>query len=86
LSAPVIDAVPRASAATVITRQVGGSIGTALLAVILAVNLAPTHAAGGFHLAFWATAGITAVALIPAAFLAQRPRPSPRAGTGEVCG
>lgn len=63
----------RASATTVITRQIGGSVGTALLAVILTSNLTPVSPVHGFHLAFWAAVAITALALIPAAFLA-RPR------------
>lgn len=45
-------AMARASATTVITRQVGGSVGTALLAMILASNLAPASPVHGFHLAF----------------------------------
>ncbi len=76
-------AMPRASAATVITRQIGGSIGTALLAVILATTLAPDHAGGGFRLAFWAATAITALALIPAAFLTPAPHPAPRARTDQ---
>lgn len=64
-------AMARASATTVITRQVGGSIGTALLAVILADTTGVVH---GFHAAFWAALVITALALIPAAFLGRPPR------------
>jgi MFS family permease len=78
--------VPDANAAIRIIQQVGGSFGAAVLAVILASELAGQHAltAATRGLAFdgafrWAI-GLTAVTLVPALLLpaATRPKEMPR--------
>lgn len=69
--------VPDASTLTRVLQQVGGSFGTAVLAVILATGASATVSA--FHVAFgWAVA-LTALALIPALLMpaAQRPAMAP---------
>lgn len=69
------DQVPHASSATRIAQQVGGSFGTAILAMILSVQITAHHAAGlagqatAFGTAFWWTLGFTVVAAIPALLL-----------------
>jgi EmrB/QacA subfamily drug resistance transporter len=74
--------VPDASSTTRIIQQVGGSFGSAILALILASALAShyaTAAARGlaFNTAFWWAIGLTVLALIPAVLLpAVRTRPA----------
>jgi EmrB/QacA subfamily drug resistance transporter len=75
--------IPHASSATRIAQQVGGSFGTAILAVILQTQLT-AHNAGGlagraaaFDSAFWWSLGLTALAVIPALALPGRPARSP---------
>lgn len=53
--------VPDASTATRITQQVGGSFGTAVLAMILAGHT--------YHAAFWWSIGFTTLAVLPALLL-----------------
>jgi hypothetical protein len=53
--------VPDASTATRITQQVGGSFGTAVLAMILAGHT--------YQAAFWWSIGLTALAVLPALLL-----------------
>jgi EmrB/QacA subfamily drug resistance transporter len=79
------NALARASSATTVIRQVGGSVGTALLAVILVRN---THAASASATAperqaqlahaygqtFWVACALTAVVLLPTLFLSRAPR------------
>jgi EmrB/QacA subfamily drug resistance transporter len=74
--------VPDASGTTRIIQQVGGSFGSAILALILASALASHHAATAtarglaFNTAFWWAIALTALALIPAILLpAVRTRP-----------
>ncbi|MFI5068916.1 MAG: MFS transporter, partial [Streptosporangiales bacterium] len=70
---------------SVLTRtaqQIGGSFGTAVLAVILegAIAAHPATLADAFHVAFWWSAGFSAVAVLLSLWLpgAQRaPAPSP---------
>ena len=87
--APVLEAIPRATSTVRIFQQVGGSFGTALLAVILqhqAANLARTGPASlttAFGHTFWWAVGFTALALIPALFL-PRGRPKPAAPSYEA--
>jgi EmrB/QacA subfamily drug resistance transporter len=71
------DALPAASSATTVIRQVGGSVGTALLAVVLASQNArtPGRLAAAFGHAFWVALAITLVMLVPALFLPARPAP-----------
>ena len=68
-------AVPHASIITRTAQQIGGSFGTAVLAVVLQHALL-SHAAGGpagrataFDLAFWWSIGFTVAALVLAAWL-----------------
>jgi EmrB/QacA subfamily drug resistance transporter len=69
------EAIPRATSAVQIVQQVGASLGTATLAVILQ-HQASSHAADGpaglataFGHTFWWAVGFTALALVPALFL-----------------
>ena len=65
--------VPRASSASRILQQVGGSLGTALLAVVLQHQLASgAEPAAAFATAFWWALGLTAFALVPALLLPAR--------------
>ncbi|MEU9731523.1 MDR family MFS transporter [Streptomyces sp. NPDC048002] len=78
------DAVPRAASALVIVQRIGGSLGTAALAVLLQGQLggraeggaepSPAVLADAFNTTFWWTAGLCALGLIPAMFLPGRPR------------
>jgi EmrB/QacA subfamily drug resistance transporter len=67
------EAIPRATASIRIIQQIGGSLGTAVLAVILQDALAgggdPTAAFGS---TFWWTIGLAGLALIPALWLPSR--------------
>jgi EmrB/QacA subfamily drug resistance transporter len=70
------------SDASVITRtiqQIGGSFGTAVLAVILsaAVTAHHGHLASGFDIAFWWATGFSAVAVLLSLWLPGAPRPKP---------
>lgn len=58
------DSVPDASSVTRIMQQVGGSFGTAMLAVILVGH--------SFQATFWWSVAFTALALLPAAMLPRR--------------
>ena len=62
--------IPHASILTRIAQQVGGSFGTAVLAVILA-------ATGSFDQAFWWAVGFTGVAVVLSMLLPGRPPASP---------
>jgi EmrB/QacA subfamily drug resistance transporter len=68
------DATPQMN----VLQRVGGSIGTAVLAVVLQRSLAGTHtlagAAAGYGTAFWASAGLTALAIIPCIILVRTER------------
>ncbi|WP_433088102.1 MDR family MFS transporter [Dactylosporangium sp. CA-052675] len=65
--------VPHASTVTRIVQQVGGSVGVALLAVILATSATGTGSlASAFDIAFWWTVGFTGVALVLAFLLPGR--------------
>jgi hypothetical protein len=66
----------------VVTRtvqQVGGSFGTAVLAVILTATLAtrPGAPAGAFDIAFWWAIGFSAVAVLLSLWLPGSPHPEP---------
>jgi EmrB/QacA subfamily drug resistance transporter len=79
------DATPQLN----VLQRVGGSIGTAVLAVVLQRSLAGTHGinamAGAYGTAFWWGAGLTAAAIIPCIILVRAERAA-RAGTMEPPG
>jgi MFS family permease len=58
-----------------VLNRVGGSIGVAILAVVLQRSLAGAHtasaAAGAYGTAFWCSAGLTALAIIPCVVLTR---------------
>jgi EmrB/QacA subfamily drug resistance transporter len=65
--------VPHASIVTRIAQQVGGSVGVALLAVILATAAASNSLATAFDIAFRWTIGFTALAVLLSFLLPGRP-------------
>lgn len=69
--------IPHSSVLTRTAQQIGGSFGTAVLAVILegAIAAHPATPAEPFHLAFWWSVGFSAVAVLLSLWLpgAQRP-------------
>jgi MFS family permease len=80
--------IPHASTTTRIAQQVGGSFGTAVLAVVLQHGLAahPTAPAPAFDHAFgWALA-LSLPALVAALFVPGRPSAEPAAATPEKAG
>jgi EmrB/QacA subfamily drug resistance transporter len=76
------DATPQLN----VLQRVGGSIGTAVLAVVLARALTGTHgvaaAAGAYGTAFWWTLGLTALAIVPCIVLLRAERAA-RAAAGS---
>jgi EmrB/QacA subfamily drug resistance transporter len=68
------DATPQLN----VLQRVGGSIGTALLAVVLQRALTGVHtlsgAASAYGTAFWASAGITSLAIVPCVILMRAER------------
>ena len=81
--------IPHSSVLTRTAQQIGGSFGTAVLAVILegAIAAHPATLADAFHVAFWWSAGFSAVAVLLSLWLPgaqqapedqprQRPRPA----------
>jgi EmrB/QacA subfamily drug resistance transporter len=68
------DATPQMN----VLQRVGGSIGTAVLAVVLQRSIAGTHtlagAAAGYGTAFWASAALTALAIVPCIILVRTER------------
>jgi EmrB/QacA subfamily drug resistance transporter len=73
------DATPQLN----VLQRIGGSIGTAVLAVILQRELDGAHtlsaAASAYGTAFWASAGLSAVAIIPCIVLVRAERRARRA-------
>jgi len=73
------DATPQMN----VLQRVGGSIGTAVLAVVLQRALNGTHslsaAAGAYGVAFWAATALTAIAIIPCLILTRAERDARRA-------
>jgi EmrB/QacA subfamily drug resistance transporter len=61
-----------------VLQRVGGSIGTAVLAVVLQRALTGVHTLGGeasaYGTAFWASAGLTALAILPCIILVRAER------------
>jgi EmrB/QacA subfamily drug resistance transporter len=78
--------IPRATPLLNVMQRVGGSLGTAVLAVVLQQQLAGARpgdadaVAAGFGHAYWWALAITAVALVPALVLARAQRRSVAAG------
>jgi MFS family permease len=76
------DATPQLN----VLQRVGGSIGTAVLAVVLARALTGTHgiaaAAGAYGTAFWWSLGLTALAIVPCIVL-LRAEHAARAAAGS---
>src|SRR6202453_4004183 len=72
--------IPHSSVLTRTAQQIGGSFGTAVLAVILEGAIAAHHGslADAFHVAFWWSAGFSAVAVLLSLWLpgAQRTPPA----------
>ena len=68
------DATPQLN----VVQRVGGSLGTAVLAVVLQRALAGAHTlsarAGGYGTAFWVSAGLTAMGILPAIVLLRAER------------
>jgi EmrB/QacA subfamily drug resistance transporter len=80
--------IPHTSVLTRSVQQIGGSFGTAVLAVVLASAISTHHGdlAIAFHIAFWWAAGFSALALLLSFWLpgsrrrqvpAETPRPAP---------
>ncbi|MET7683293.1 MDR family MFS transporter [Streptomyces sp. NPDC005423] len=71
--------IPHSSVLTRTAQQIGGSFGTAVLAVILNTAIAahPATLAAAFHTAFWWSAGFSAVAVLLSLWL-PGPQPAPR--------
>ncbi len=83
------DEIHDASPQLNVIQRVGGSVGTAILAVILSRNIVEASTATGgardnlaraFGNTFWWALGITAAAAIPAAFLMMSERQTRRRG------
>jgi EmrB/QacA subfamily drug resistance transporter len=70
--------IAHSSVITRMTQQVGGSFGTAVLAVILTGAITPRHGAlaGAFDVAFWWSTGFSGIAVLLALWLpgSRRPR------------
>jgi EmrB/QacA subfamily drug resistance transporter len=79
------DATPQLN----VLQRVGGSIGTAVLAVVLQRALTGAHtlteAAGAYGTAFWASAALTALAIVPSVILMRAERRA-RALKGTAAG
>jgi EmrB/QacA subfamily drug resistance transporter len=80
--------IPHSSVLTRTASQIGGSFGSAVLAVILEVAIAahPAALTDAFHVAFWWSAGFSAVAVLLCLWLpgAQRaPEPSTGSNPGQ---
>jgi EmrB/QacA subfamily drug resistance transporter len=71
-----------------VLQRVGGSIGTAVLAVVLQRALTGVHtvagAASAYGTAFWAAAGLTALAIIPCIILMRTERAARAAAGGAA--
>jgi EmrB/QacA subfamily drug resistance transporter len=82
------DQIPHASVVTRTMQQIGGSFGTAVLAVILsgAVTAHRGDLATGFDIAFWWATGFSVLAILLSLWLpgAQRPQDAPAAPAPEA--
>jgi len=79
--------IPHSSVLTRTAQQIGGSFGTAVLAVILQAAIAahPATRADAYHLAFWWSAGFSAIAVLLSLWLPGAPR-APETGRGSATG
>ena len=78
--------IPHSSVLTRTAQQIGGSFGTAVLAVILEGAIAAHPDAGGaFHVAFWWSVGFSAVAVLLSLWLPGAQR-APEASRGIAPG
>ena len=79
--------IAHASVLTRTAQQVGGSFGTAVLAVILESSVSSHHGdlTAAFHVAFWWAAGFAGLAALLSLWLPGRPR-SPQADTPPATG
>jgi len=77
--------IPHSSVLTRTAQQIGGSFGTAVLAVILegAIATHPATLADAFHVAFWWSAGFSAVAVLLSLWLPGAQR-APEASHGSA--
>jgi EmrB/QacA subfamily drug resistance transporter len=77
--------IPHSSVLTRTAQQIGGSFGTAVLAVILegAIAAHPAALADAFHVAFWWSAGFSAVAVLLCLWLPGAQR-APEASRGNA--
>jgi EmrB/QacA subfamily drug resistance transporter len=71
--------IPHSSVLTRMTQQIGGSFGTAVLAVILASSVVvhPGNLNGAFQVAFWWSVGFSAVAVLLSLWLPGKPARQP---------
>jgi hypothetical protein len=72
-----------------VVQRVGGSLGTAVLAVVLERQLAeagnrPAAVANGFGHTYWWAMGFTAIAMVPALVLARAQRSRPASAPAAV--
>jgi EmrB/QacA subfamily drug resistance transporter len=74
--------ISHSSVLTRTVQQIGGSFGTAVLAVILTASVVAHHGAlaAGFHIAFWWAVGFSAVAMLLSLWLPGSPRTAKSAG------
>jgi EmrB/QacA subfamily drug resistance transporter len=72
--------IAHSSVVTRTVQQIGGSFGTAVLAVILSAGIAAHHGspAAAFDIAFWWATGFSALAALLALWLPGSPRPRPQ--------
>ena len=79
--------IPHSSVLTRTAQQIGGSFGTAVLAVILQAAIAahPATRADAYHLAFWWSAGFSAIAVLLSLWLPGAQR-APETGRGSATG
>jgi EmrB/QacA subfamily drug resistance transporter len=77
--------IPHSSVLTRTAQQIGGSFGTAVLAVILEDAIAAHHGAlaEAFHVAFWWSAGFSALAVLLSLWLPGAQR-APEPGRGDA--
>jgi EmrB/QacA subfamily drug resistance transporter len=80
--------IPHSSVLTRTAQQIGGAFGAAVLAVILEGAIAAHHGAlaGAFHIAFWWSAGFSAVAVLLCLWLPGAAQPAPQGGQDSAAG